>query len=171
MQIKKITGLVILLFIISSYTTVHKFYVSVTQIDYNESKKSVEIISRIFIDDFEKLLKERYDESIELMNKDEEKEKNIDYYINVYLAQKLKIEINGKPIKYTFLGKQYDNDIMLCYLEIEGINSFDEITIENKVLMEVFEEQQNIIHVKKGKTRKSLILERENDRGLLNFSK
>ena len=38
---------------LSSFSA-HKFYVSVTQIDYVPSKKRVEITSRIFIDDLEK---------------------------------------------------------------------------------------------------------------------
>ncbi len=154
-----------------SYTFAHKFYVSVTQIEVNEKTKSLEIISRIFIDDFEKLLRERYDESIELMTKNEANEKKINEYIDRYLAQKLQINVNGKDVKFNFLGKEYENDIMLCYLEIENIESLKTIKIKNKVLMDLFEEQQNIIHVKKGKKRKSLILERENDNGMLNFTK
>ena len=38
---------------------VHKFYVSVTQVDYVPSKKRIEITSRIFIDDFENRKNER----------------------------------------------------------------------------------------------------------------
>ena len=37
----------------------HKFYVSVTQIDYVPNKKRIEITHRIFIDDLEKALEKR----------------------------------------------------------------------------------------------------------------
>ena len=66
-----------------SFTTIHKFYVSVTQIEYIEEKESVQMIMRIFVDDFEKLLRKRYDKSIIL---DESKnDDQIDAYISNYL--------------------------------------------------------------------------------------
>jgi len=59
----------------------------------------------------------------------------------------------------------------LCYLEVENVTTLETITVSNLALMDFFDEQQNIIHVKKGKKRKSLILEKEKDKGMLKFSK
>ena len=42
----------------------HKFYVSVTQIDYVAKKNRVEITSRIFIDDLNKVLEKKYNKKI-----------------------------------------------------------------------------------------------------------
>ena len=39
--------------------TVHKFYVSVTEVAYTESKNRIEITTRIFIDDLEKGLEKK----------------------------------------------------------------------------------------------------------------
>ena len=44
-----------ILFLLSSFTGAHKFYVSVTNVAYSEEEASLQIISRIFIDDLEKL--------------------------------------------------------------------------------------------------------------------
>ena len=68
------------------------------------------------------------------------------------------------------MGKEYDNDLVLCYLEAENVSSLETIEVSNLTLMDFFEEQQNLIHVKKGKKRKSLILEKERDNGMLKFS-
>ena len=46
---------IILVVLLSSFAW-HKFYVSVTQIDYVPNKKRIEITHRIFIDDLEKAL-------------------------------------------------------------------------------------------------------------------
>ena len=46
---------VFLIILLSSFAW-HKFYVSVTQIDFVPNKKRVEITSRIFIDDLEKAI-------------------------------------------------------------------------------------------------------------------
>ena len=158
----------IFLISLSSFTVVHKFYVSVTQIEYNEKQQSLQIISRIFIDDIEEVLKKRYDETIKLTS--EKQQEKVDTYLYKYLQKKLMITVDDKPVRYNFIGTEYDNDLILCYLEIEGVTSLETITISNKVLMDVFEEQQNIIHVKKGKNRKSLILEKEKEKGMLKFS-
>ncbi|WP_299189642.1 DUF6702 family protein [uncultured Aquimarina sp.] len=153
---------------LSSFTVLHKFYVSVTQIEYREEQKSLQIISRIFIDDIEEVLKKRYDETIELVS--DKHEEKVDQYLTTYLKQKLSITVNGEEVFFDFIGKEYDNDLVLCYLEVKNIESLRTIVVSNQVLMDFFDDQQNIIHVKKQKKRKSLILEKEKDQGMLKFS-
>ena len=64
---KIIKSLLILAIITSiAFVSAHKYYVSITKIEYVSEKQSVQIITRIFIDDLEKLLKERFDNSIVL---------------------------------------------------------------------------------------------------------
>ena len=38
-----------------AFTGFHKYYISVTEVDYIQQKQSVQITTRIFIDDFEKV--------------------------------------------------------------------------------------------------------------------
>ncbi|WP_343914409.1 DUF6702 family protein [Aquimarina litoralis] len=165
---KQLFILVVFVITLSSFSVLHKFYVSVTQIEYKEEEQSLQIITRIFIDDIEEALRKRYDENITLLSK--EKETKVEQYLSTYLKQKLRITVNGKEVYYTFLGKEYDNDLVLCYLEVENVSSLETIEVSNLILMDFFEEQQNLIHVKKGKKRKSLILEKERDNGMLKFS-
>jgi len=51
----KVFKFCVILFIIPffAFTAVHKYYISVTQINYVKEQESVQIISRLFIDDFE----------------------------------------------------------------------------------------------------------------------
>ena len=151
-----------------SFTTMHKFYVSVTQVDYIQERGELQITSRIFIDDLEKLLRERYEENITLAGENEPIA--VDAYIEKYLSQKISFTINGEEKAFKFLGKEYEDDIALCYMEISGISSINSIEITNTVLFELFEEQQNIIKTKINSKRKSFILIQENDKGLLNFN-
>ena len=46
---------------------------------------------------------------------------------------------------------------------------FKRNSIENKILFDTFEDQQNIIHVKTPESRRSLVLDKENPKGLLKF--
>lgn len=148
--------LVILLLPLFAFTAVHKYYISVTQVDYVEKKQSVQIITRIFTDDFEKLLRERYDESITLAVKNEPEIVNL--YIERYLNEKIKIKINNKDVYFSFIGKEYDVDLVKCYLEIEGVKKIESFEISNKVLFDIFGDQQNIIKTKINSKQKSAIL-------------
>ena len=151
-----------------AFTTAHKFYVSVTQIDYIKEKQSVQITSRIFIDDFEDLIQQRYDETITLEVKNESEKVNI--YIERYLKEKIKLKINGADAEVLFIGKEYENDIMYCYLEVQNIMEINTLEITNKVLFDINQEQQNIVRTNINSKQKSFILIPQNDKGLLNFN-
>ncbi|WMI64330.1 peptidase E [Aestuariibaculum sp. YM273] len=151
-----------------AFTAVHKYYISVTQINYVEEKQSVQIISRIFIDDFEKLLRERYDENITLAGQNESE--SVDAYMEKYLKDKLVIKINGEPANLNFIGKAYDVDIAKCYLEIENVKHIETIEITNEVLFDVFSEQQNIVKTNINSKQKSVILFPQKANVLLKFN-
>lgn len=150
-------------------SAIHKFYVSVTNVEYVEEEKSLQITSRIFIDDLEELLAVRYDIEAALATANEVN--NSDDLISKYLNSKFEIKINGQSKAYSFLGKEYRDDLIVCYLEIPGIDipNVSSIEVRNDVLTELFEEQQNVVHLKIGTKKKSFILMRENNKGMLNF--
>lgn len=159
--------LLIIILPLISFTALHKYYVSVTEIEYVSEQKSVQIISRIFIDDFESLLRNRYDErlTLDLENEDD----LVNYYTEKYLKEKLKITINGQSVEFNFIGKEYEEDIMLSYLEIVDVDDISSIQVTNRILFELFPEHKNIVRFKINSKNKSILLIKENDKGLLNF--
>lgn len=168
MQIIKKTFLILLLPLLA-FTVAHKFYISVTSVEYSDKDRALQITTRVFIDDFERLLQERYGVKVSLATKEESDMANT--YIEKYLRTKFVVEIDGKLMDYDFLGKQYDHDIMICYLEIPKIdlNTYKSISVQNEVLMDIFEEQKNVVHFKLGNQKKSFVLIRENNKGMLNL--
>lgn len=166
----KINKLLIFLIImpLMSFTITHKYYVSVTEVEYVKEQESMQIVTRIFIDDFEKMLRERYDESITLdIGKDETQ---IDAYIQKYLSSKLQITIDNTLQQFEFLGKEYEDDILFCYLEITDVTEVNTFEIVNQVLFDVFDDQQNLVKTKINSKRKSFMLIPQNDKGVLNFN-
>ncbi len=159
--------LLIIILPLISFTALHKYYVSVTEIEYINEQKSVQIISRIFIDDFESLLRNRYDERLTLAIENEDD--LVNYYTEKYLKEKLKITINGQPLEFNFIGKEYEEDIMLNYLEIVNVDNISSIEVTNRILFELFPAQKNIVRFKINSKNKSILLIKENDKGLLNF--
>ncbi len=161
-------GLLILLLPLLAFTA-HKFYVSVTHIAYSEKDRAFQITSRIFIDDFENVISERY--GIETHLSTELESELTDEYIEKYLKTKFLVLINGEVKPYNFLGKTYDNDVVICYIEIPEVDLEKTRTIEvqNELLTDLYDEQQNVVHIKiKGK-KKSFVLIKENNKGMLNL--
>lgn len=160
--------MIILFFIISpANQQEHKFYLSLTDIVYDQQKERLEITSDVFIDDFQNLLEKRYQRNFLLVKGDE-----FNYtkkFIKKYLADKfsIRLESNQKQVKY--LGKQYRDDKLRFYLYVNNVKPFDQIQITNKILMDLFEDQKNMIHVNNGSITKSLLLEKGRAEGLLKF--
>lgn len=160
-------SLLLLIFPLISATSAHKFYVSITKIEYVKEKKSLQIITKIFTDDIEDALQQRYDPFISLDTKKETEA--ADEYVQKYILQKLNIKVNGKPVQLNYIGKEYDVDMLVAYIEVTNVPNLKSIEIENKVLMEMFPEQQNIIHLKTTNSRKSLMLDKDEPSGKLKF--
>lgn len=156
------------IFVFMSFT-VHKYYLSVTDITYNEEEASLQIITRIFYDDLEDVLRERYDEKIVVDATADQKE--LDTYIKKYLTRKMKIIINGEQEALTYLGKEYEDDYVVCYIEVTEVPSIQTIEIVNTLLMDAFSEQKNMVHTNILGKKKSLLLIDGNAKAVLNFSK
>ena len=158
-----------LFFSLVSFSVAHKFYVSVTHIAYSETEETLQVTTRIFIDDLEAVLLERYGVKTDLATENEAD--NADEYIGKYLQRKMVFKVNGEAIPQTFLGKEYETDIAICYIEIPvgPLKDIQQVEIQNEVLMDLFEEQQNVVHFRIDGKRRSYVLLRENNKGMLNL--
>jgi hypothetical protein len=161
------TLFLLLLFPFLLGSTTHKFYVSITKVEFIEEQRSIQIISKLFIDDIEQTLQERYDPNVSIAT-EKETDRDVEF-LKDYIFNKLNIQVNGNPATLTYIGREYDVDIMKVYIEVEDVSEVRSIEIENKILMDKYPEQQNIIHFKNQKTRKNLILDINNPKGVLNF--
>jgi hypothetical protein len=152
---KKQFILLISILFLSSFA-IHKFYVSVTQIDYVPSKKRIEITSRIFIDDLEKALNKKYNKKVNLTSTKEIPE--AEELIKNYLKEKIKISINKKPQNIDFLAREVEGDVLIVYTKIAISKKINTFEIQNSLLTELFEDQQNIVHININSNKKSILL-------------
>lgn len=166
MNIIKIFVLVLVFPLLLSVNA-HKFYVSVTEVAYVNEKKSVQIITRIFIDDLENALRQRYNKHLTFAPENEAEE--VEIYLERYLKDKISIQINDKIVAVKYVGREYDNDIVFCYLEITDVKEIKSFQISNKVLFESFDDQQNIVKLKINDQNKSVILINQSDSVHLKF--
>jgi len=62
-----------------------------------------------------------------------------------------------------------EEDVVWCYLEIKKVKRLGLVEIYDAVLMDEFEDQNNIVHVTFGEVTKSLKLDQFNKSGHLEF--
>jgi len=164
----KIKKAYLILFIIPLLSfSAHKYYLSLTQIEYRSEKKSVQITINVFMNDIEVALNKDYKIDLRLHTKKELKDNDV--YFTKYLKEKLNFKVDDISKEFKYIGKEYDGDLVYFYLEIENVKEVNSIEIENKILTKHFPEQQNLIKSKVGKKHKSILLTAKNDKGLLKF--
>ncbi len=152
-----------------AFGTAHKFYLSVTNIEYSKKDNALQITTRLFIDDMDRLLLERYGIHAKLGTSEESAV--VQEYLETYLREKFSVAVNGNETPFVFLAEQYENDVMVCYLEVNKVSleEVETIAVRNAVLTDLFEEQQNVVHFKIAGTKKSFVLMKENNKGMLNL--
>lgn len=137
-------------------TALHPFHISITDIEFDEEAKSIEIAQKIFTDDLQVALNAFSTEKTDLLDKSQ-KEAN-DLLIRKYLSDNIHIEINGKPTDFEFLGTQREGDATWCFMEIPKTKKLKSIKVKNTLLFEMFEDQMNLVHVKRNDEIKSMRL-------------
>ena len=145
----------------------HKYYISLTKINFVEKEKSVQITMRFFVDDIEKALESRYEIELELATEKENEKANV--YLEKYIASKFEIIINENVKLFRYLGKEYENDVVFFYLEIIDIEMINQISVQNRMLFEDFPDQENFVQLNINNSRKTFVLHKDNDKEMLNF--
>ena len=147
--------------------TSHKYYLSLTQIEYNKTEDSLEVIINVFMDDIELAINKEYNVDLRLTTKQELED--VDIYFEKYLRKNLSFLVNNKPVKYNFIGKEYEGDLVYFYIESAVIENPSSLQVSNTILLTYFEQQQNVVKFKNGSERQSKILSKNTTKALLNF--
>lgn len=146
----------------------HPIHLSVTEIQYSEKDKAVQITSRIFIDDLELSLRNK----LKQPDLDILQPKNgltIDQMAADYLKEHLKIKIDGKPQILKLLAHEIEDVALVFYIEIENVKKIKSLEVHNDVIMETHEDQSNIVHVTYKSPIKSVRLLRDKPSEVFKF--
>jgi hypothetical protein len=161
--------LFLLFFCLCTAMISHKFYMSLTQINYSEEKQTLQIIVRVFIDDLETEINTLSQHKIELGT--DRELLNIDHIYKNYLNSHLHFHIDKHPKTFKYIGNEYKNDQVFFYLEVAEIDSIQSLEIQNTMLHNSFQEQENIVKTSIYDKHKSFILTRNNSKAFLNTKK
>ncbi len=127
----------------------HDFYVSICTIRHNPETRTLDITWRMTTHDIEhSLLSESGDRDLKLGTDKELAE--ADSLVAGYLLRHLKLSMDGTPLQAKFLGKEVEQDDLFCYLEVSDIPKLGLLTVHNTLLQDLFDEQENVVHLEAG---------------------
>ncbi len=160
-------AILVLMLPLLAFTSAHKYYVSVTHVNYSAKDDALQMTTRVFIDDLEAVILARYGQTVVLDPNTEPAKAN--GLLQKYLKSKFAVSLNGTAVTYDYIGKKYDGDVLVFYMEVPKIKlpNLTSIEIQNELLTDVFEEQQNIVHFKVNDHKKSMVLVKEDAKGML----
>ncbi|WP_154657023.1 DUF6702 family protein [Hugenholtzia roseola] len=142
----------------------HPIHISVTEMEYQAAQKTIEVSHKIFIDDLEAILEKRFRKKFRLTLEGKAEQSS---YIYDYLRQNFKLSLpasskqkNEKEslLQAHFLGYEFDFEAIYIYAEYKSVKSFNQIKIENRILLDLFADQKNITHLRYGQVEKSSLL-------------
>jgi len=140
--------------------TLHPIHISVTEINYNEKSKSLQITSRIFVDEMELGVRaQRKEPELDIL--DPKNGITTKQLINNYVSAHFKVKIDGKPAKINFLGFEKEDISFVSYLEIENVKKLKTIEVFVDFVTEIHDDQSNLVHVTYKAPIKSARLSRE----------
>ena len=141
----------------ASLALLHPFYVSVIEINHNEKEATAEISIRIFTDDLEKTLQKQSTGTIDIIKP--ANKVYIDQQINQYIGKTLQLKINGKPVKFNYIGYEIIRESVWSYFEVEQVKEMNTVDINCSILHDYQTSQINLFHVKSKGNQKSYKLD------------
>ena len=124
----------------------HPIHVSVSEVNYSEKDKALQITSRIFTDDLESAIRRKRGEpELDILNPPTGL--TTDQLILDYLKDHFKLSIDGKLQKMNLLGTEKEGFATICYLEIANVKKAKTIEVFNDTITEIHDDQSNLVHV------------------------
>jgi hypothetical protein len=125
---------------------IHPFFVSMTDINYNDNNKSLEISVRIFTDDFENTLRKYHQDKIDILHPANQEQMNV--YVKDYIQQHLQMKVDDKAVQLSFVGYEQQSESIWTYFEVNKVDKVKKVEIVNNLLHDYNTNQINMMHIK-----------------------
>ena len=108
--------------------------------------KKIDFVMKLYFDDIEDALRLKNGFSISI---DENQKLNSNYeYVEEYISENFKVYFNSEKVDLIFLEKKIINDVLELKTSIQFEDKIINIKIKNKILLDVYDNQSNIVFIK-----------------------
>ena len=147
-------------FLSASAVEVHPYHVGSVEFNYNSKSKTFEITGKLFLDDLENALKDKYGVAVHF--NDPKYQPQINELLKKYFQEYLKLKVDNRFLTLNYIGYEEDSEAVMIYLESEVTPAPKKIETAVSLLYNIYEDQMNIIHVVVNGKRQSEKLEYPN---------
>ena len=159
------------MFPIFCFNLAHAFYVSVYSVNFDNDRKEVKIVCKVFTNDLEDAVKK--ENAISHLSIHIQSDQQTRKRIVNYILQKTKITLNNKPKILIFDHFSWEGsgitETTLCHFKIKNVSDVKTFGIDTNLLTELYDDQVNIVHVRIGSEKKALNLDKRVNQGKLEF--
>jgi hypothetical protein len=144
----------------------HPLYVSITEMNYNETSKNIEVSCKVFTDDIEKALEKKTGRPYHITSA---QDPVIAAALASYLHDHLGISFDNKAVTLKYLGYELEKEAVWSYLE-GSVGAIPKTAqISNSVLYDFSGEQINLVHITVHGERRSTKLVNPEAKAKLDF--
>ena len=135
----------------------HPFHTSVTEIVFNEKEQLWEVSIRLFQDDLEAGLSAFQGKKFQF-----QAGVDVDELLTKYIKTHVGFQVNLKlQTPYRYIGFEPQKDVIWVYLEIPTQQQFTGAYFQNSLLVDVFPDQTNLLHVARMDKKKSYLFKKD----------
>ena len=113
-----LSGAIVILTMSSFSPVMHKYYVGLTEVNIHSKKRTLDVSTKLFMDDLEAGLLKSFNTKVDLSTSVNNKE--VQELLMNYLDANFRINVGGKLLKLKFVGYEVENDAVWCYSEEIG---------------------------------------------------
>ena len=145
----------------------HVFYVSVTRVKWNVEDARLDVSVRIFTDDLEEAVMAEGGPRLRLWTAQAREDR--DRHVSAYLLSRLDFRVNGQERELTWAGMEDALDATSCLVQITNVDRVASIEVENRILIDMFDTQANVMRFEVGGERKFVNLSKGTVKGTVRF--
>lgn len=170
-RVHLVVGLIVVLtsLLLASAQSVsaHVFYVSVTRVKWNSQQQRLDLTVRVFTGDLEQAVAAGGGPKMNLWTAGQRADS--EQLVSRYLRERLKVWVNGQSVPLEFVGMADALDATACFLQIRAIKTIKKIEVENRLLIDLFDEQSNVMQFEVGSEKKFVNLNKKLFRESVSF--
>lgn len=142
----------------------HKIHVSVTHLEFDQSKQTVEAVIRVYTDDLENALSRRFKREVKIDPATPGKDRRVSELILGYLRDSFELKNRaGRPVIFTWSGIEGRMDMFWIYVKGRMPGGLEGAQARNKIFYELFDDQVNIVNAKHEGRQIGLMFESKDD--------
>lgn len=140
----------------------HPVHVSVTSVEYVKEKNIFDVSFKLFWDDFEVIIAQKYGVLLNLGKEDERKEK--EQYFTQYISESFSLKVDGVELEPKYKRDTINEASIWLYYSFPGNFDMKKIEIENRLMLDMFDDQTNLLMVKFGNIEKGFSMKQRKEK-------